>query len=68
MCEILNVDIKNTYAIGDSYNDIEMFKTCGTAFVQNDSPDDVKEYGDIIIPYPGKQGLMWVIDHLLSDK
>lgn len=68
MCELLDVDIKNTYTIGDSYNDIEMFKTCGTAFVQNDSPDDVKEYGDIIIPYPGKQGLVWVVDYLLRDR
>lgn len=29
-CELLNIDIKDTYAFGDSGNDIEMLKTVGT--------------------------------------
>lgn len=38
-----NIDTKDTYAIGDSYNDIPMFKEAGHSFTFETSEDGVKK-------------------------
>ena len=38
-----SIDTKDTYAIGDSYNDIPMFKEAGNSFTFETSEDGVKK-------------------------
>ena len=44
-----NIDTKDTYAIGDSYNDIPMFKESGHSFTFETSEDGVKKEVKYII-------------------
>lgn len=46
ICELLNIDEKNTIAIGDDYNDISMFKVVGYSVAMGNSSDEVKRYAD----------------------
>ena len=53
----LKIDIKNSYAFGDGYNDIEMIKTIGTGFVMATAKDDVKKFADIVVPSVHEDGV-----------
>ena len=46
----LNIDVKNSYAFGDGYNDKEMIQTVGTGFVMGTAKDDLKQFADHIVP------------------
>lgn len=48
ICEYLGVDIEDTYAFGDSANDIGMLKTAGTAVVMGNGSDMAKEHADYV--------------------
>ena len=48
VCEILGVDVKDTYAFGDSANDIEMLKTAGCAVVMGNGSDAAKAHADYV--------------------
>jgi len=48
--EHLNVDVKNSYAFGDGYNDKEMIQTVGTGFVMATAKDDLKQFADHVVP------------------
>jgi len=55
--EHLKVDVKNSYAFGDGYNDVEMIKTVGTGFVMATAKDDVKKFADVIVPSVHEDGV-----------
>ena len=48
ICEYLGVDIEDTYAFGDSANDIGMLDTAGTAVVMGNGSDMAKEHADYV--------------------
>ena len=48
--EHLNIDVKNSYAFGDGYNDKEMIQTVGTGFVMATAKDDLKKFASEIVP------------------
>ena len=48
VCELLDVPIQNTYAFGDSPNDMEMLKVAGNAVVMGNGFDEVKAIGDYV--------------------
>ena len=48
LCNYLNIDIKDTMAIGDNYNDYSMIKESGIGVVVNNGMNDVKEIADYI--------------------
>lgn len=43
LIDILNIDLKDTYCIGDSYNDLTMFEKCPGSFTFNTSDEPIKE-------------------------
>lgn len=49
LMEILNVRKEDTFAVGDYYNDIEMFSEAGVGAVVKDAPDEVKKHADIVV-------------------
>ena len=42
LCKQLNIDLKNTAAIGDNQNDVELFETAGFSACPLDATDDAK--------------------------
>ena len=43
LCKELNLDLKNTFAFGDSMNDMPMFLTCAKAVAIGHSPKELKD-------------------------
>ncbi len=48
ICAGLNIDSKDTIAMGDNFNDIEMLKVCGIAVSPQNAEEEVKKYADLI--------------------
>lgn len=55
--KLFNIDIKDTLAIGDGENDIEMIKHCGIGVAMGNSLDIVKEKADYIAEHINEDGL-----------
>lgn len=48
LCDILNIDIKEVIAIGDSYNDLSMIETAGVGIAMGNAVEEVKNVADYI--------------------
>ncbi|MBS5114395.1 MAG: HAD family hydrolase [Erysipelotrichaceae bacterium] len=46
--ELLNIDVKESYAFGDGKNDIEMFQTVNVAIAMGNANDEVKAYANMV--------------------
>ena len=57
VCEHLGVDIKNTYAFGDSMNDLEMMEVAGTSICMENGSPALKEMADEICRSVSEDGL-----------
>ncbi len=42
MCSLLNINISDTIAFGDNYNDLEMLQTAGRGFLMENAPVELK--------------------------
>ena len=42
LCEKWDIDIKDTVAFGDHYNDVDMLETVGHPFLMDNAPDELK--------------------------
>ena len=66
LAEILKIDIKNTVAIGDYYNDAEMLDVAGYSAVVADAPNDIKAKVDITVSSCLQGGVGELLDSLES--
>lgn len=48
VCELLGVDIKDTYAFGDSENDLEMLRFAGNSIVMGNGTERAKNIADYV--------------------
>jgi len=48
VCELLDLDIQDTIAIGDSINDLGMFRTAGLSIVLGQAPEKIKKEADYV--------------------
>ena len=48
MAKHFNIDMKDTVAIGDNYNDMPMFKTAGLSVAMENAEEEIKEYCDVV--------------------
>ncbi len=48
ICEHFNIDIADTIAFGDNYNDLLMLKAAGTGVAMGNAPDDIKAAADYV--------------------
>lgn len=64
-CEILTIDLKDTVAIGDDFNDISMFKVVGHSVVMENATDEVKKYADEITLSNEEDGVAVFLERLL---
>lgn len=57
LCEYLKIDLKETVAIGDSYNDLTMFEVVGHSVVMGNAPDDIKKIADEVTDTNNNDGV-----------
>jgi len=66
-CKIKNIDLKDVIAIGDSINDISMFKVVGHSVAMGNASDKVKEYADEITASNENDGVAVFLEKLLKE-
>lgn len=64
-CRRLNINLKDTIAIGDGENDISMFKVVGYSVVMKNANDTVKKYADEITASNKDDGVAVFLEKLL---
>ena len=66
MGERLGVTPGEMACVGDSYNDLPMFKACGLAIAMGGAPDDITSEAALTVPPVEEDGLAFAIDrHIL---
>ena len=65
----LGIDIKDTIAVGDNYNDISMLKVAGLAVAANNAVDDVKAICDYVTEANNNEGVVAeVIERFIDNE
>lgn len=62
LASYLNIDIKDTMAIGDGYNDIEMIRDAGIGIAMGNAADEIKAVSDYIVASNNEDGIFEAID------
>jgi len=62
-CRYLEVDVRDTYAFGDSANDIGMLETAGTAVVMGNGSEAAKKHADYVTTELLKDGIWNACKH-----
>lgn len=65
LAEILNIDIKDTIAVGDSYNDLPMLKAAGLAACVENANEDIKKVCGYITKSNDEGGMAHLIEELI---
>lgn len=60
----MGVDIADTIAIGDSFNDVEMLAAAGIGVAMGDAPPSVVDAADLTTAPPGADGVWLALDRL----
>jgi len=63
ICAHLGIDKKDTYAIGDSMNDLTMLKEAGTSIAMGNGKDDIKALCDYVTTGINDDGIMNALRH-----
>lgn len=66
LCAHLGVDARDACAIGDNYNDIEMFEAAGHSYLVSNAGLHMMPYADYRAPSNNEAGVVQVIDAILS--
>jgi len=66
LAKLLKIDMKNTVAIGDYYNDLEMLKVAGYRAVVADAPADIRALADVTVSGCLQGGVGELLDSLES--
>ncbi len=66
MAEHFRIPLRRTLAMGDNYNDLDMFETAAFSVAMADGPDDVKEKADMITTGVAQGGAAAVLHALVS--
>lgn len=67
LCDMINVNIKNTVAVGDYYNDIEILKTAGMSVCVDNAPQDIKNICQAIVPKCTDGGVGYLLDQIIKS-
>lgn len=49
LAQMLGVEIKNTYAAGDYYNDVKLIKAAGKGILSGNSPEEIRHHADAVL-------------------
>lgn len=68
LCGHLEIEMENVAAFGDSYNDIEMLQSVGTAIVVENGFPAAKALADRICPPNSEDGVVQVLEEWLRNR
>lgn len=68
LCQHLKIDVQDSLAIGDSFNDLPMFETVGHPVVMDNAHEAIKTYAEWIAPNNDNHGVCRTIEHYLFNK
>ncbi|MFA6587528.1 MAG: Cof-type HAD-IIB family hydrolase [Patescibacteria group bacterium] len=68
LVEHYNLDISQTAAIGDGYNDIPMLKTAGVSFAVKNAPAKVERSADYVVSSWDQDGVAEAIERILKNQ
>lgn len=63
-CELLGIDVKDSIAIGDSVNDLDMFRMAGFAVAMGNGSDDAKAAADYVTADLHDDGIYKALSYL----
>ena len=67
LCEYLKIDLKDSVAIGDSYNDITMFEVVGHSVAMGNAPEDIKKIVDEVTDTNNEDGVAKFLENLDNE-
>lgn len=67
LCEMLDISMKNTYMIGDYYNDVDIMKQAGYAVAMGNAPEDVKMLADEVTASNTESGVGQFLYKLIRE-
>lgn len=65
LCEKLGIDLKDTIAIGDSYNDLSMIEIAGVGIAMENAVEEVKKIADYITDSNENEGVAKAIERYI---
>lgn len=65
LARYLKLPLKRIAAIGDYYNDLEMFQVAGLSVAMGDAPPEVRDAADLVSPPGAQGGAAWAINRLI---
>lgn len=63
LCEVLEIDLSETAAAGDSLNDLSMIRAAGLGAAMGNAQQTVKDEAEIILPGNNEDGVAHLIEH-----
>ena len=63
VCEKLGIDVKDTYAFGDSANDVDMLDFAGVGVAMGDGTDIAKAHADYVTTGLHEDGIYHALEH-----
>ncbi len=67
LCEYLKIDLKDSVALGDSYNDLSMFEVVGHSVAMGNVPEDIKKMVDEVTDTNNKDGVAKFVENLNKE-
>ena len=64
IAELLGIERKNVYAIGDHFNDVELLNNAGFAFAPANAEPGVKAAANLVVPSNNEHAIMHVIEYI----
>ena len=66
LCEYLKIDLKDSVAIGDSYNDVTMFEIVGHSVAMGNAPEDIKRIVDEVTDTNNEDGVAKFLEKVIK--
>ena len=67
LCEYLKINLKDSIAIGDSFNDLTMFETVGHSVVMGNAPDEIKKMVNEVTDTNNEDGVAKFLEKLNKE-
>lgn len=67
LCKKINIELKDTIAIGDDFNDLDMFKVVGHSVAMENASKNIKKVVDEITLSNDEDGVAIFLDKLLKE-
>jgi hydroxymethylpyrimidine pyrophosphatase-like HAD family hydrolase len=66
LAQHLGIPLERVIAIGDYYNDLDMFKIAGLSIAMGNAPSEVRRAADLVAPANDEGGAAWAISQAFA--